>query len=230
MIKKFCMVGIIVGCIILSGCTVKTKNGELYINTDERETKTYHFVEKNLLDKETFLADIEIGNVEMGLSNRYLYDVTIVVRYNKEESPKAPKIEDLGDTIMFSVPVGDIHGTIGDTFKNLNFEMNIGNAKLFLNSGSFENLDVDINIGNVEVFLPEEGEGTANIKVNTGAAKIIVNKDTGYILHYTIGIGAVSIDSEKDMIGEGTYRINPEKDVKYEIWIDVGTGHIEVIE
>lgn len=230
MIKKFCMVGIIVGCVILSGCTIKTKDGELYINTDERETKTYHFVEENLLDRETFLADIEIGNVEMRLSNGSLYDITTIVKYRKGESPEAPKIEDLGDTIMFSVPVGDIHGTIGDTFKNLNFEMNIGNAKLFLNSGSFENLDVDINIGNVEVFLPEEGEGTANIKVNTGAAKIVVNKDTGYILHCAIGIGTISINSEKNVIGEGTYRINPEKDVTYEIWIDVGTGHIEVIE
>lgn len=231
MIKKICIVGLVICCVILSGCTIRTKNGDLYINVDDRrETKTYHSIEKQLLDKDTFWIEIDIGDVDIGLSSESLYDLSTIVKYRKGDSPKAPKIDVLRDKIRFSVDVGKISGTIAESFNAVKLEMGVGDAELFLSSGSFENIDVDIGIGNVDVFLPEKGEGTVIVEVGTGNVKIVVSKNIGYLLHYDMGIGAFSINVENSMIEKGTVRINPEKEVTYEIWVEIGIGHIEVSE
>ena len=195
---------------------------------DKMETKTYHSVENQLPDKDTFWMEIDVGKVDLGLSSESLYDLTTVVEYRKGDSPKAPKIDDLGDKIRFSLDSGEISGTIADVFNKVVLEMDVGNAELFLSSGNFESIDVDIGVGDVDVFLPEKGGGTVKVEVGTGNARIVVSKNTGYLLHYNVDIGAISATVENSMIEKGTIRINPEMDTTYEIWVEVGIGHIEV--
>ncbi len=229
MMKKICIVGLVICCVILSGCTIRTKNGDLYINVDDRkETKTYHSVEKQLLDKDTFWIEIDVGDVDIDLSSESLYDLTTIVKYRRGDSPKAPKIDDLGDKIRFSVDVGEISGTIAESFDAVKLEMDVGDAELFLSSGSFENIDIDIRVGNVDVSLPEKGEGTVIVEMGTGNVKIVISKNTGYLLHYDVGIGGFFIDAENSTMEKGTVRINPEKEIAYEIWVEVGIGRIEV--
>ena len=228
--KNIWIAGIVIGCIVLSGCTVKTKNGAIYLGSETMEIETYQNTEKNLQDKEMISFDVEVGDIDIKLSNDTLYDLTTIIKHHRGDYIKPPKIENTDDTVKYSVTVGEIRGSIADSFKNFKLKLNVGNANLSLNSGNFEKMDIDLEVGNVVLHLPENGKGTVRINVDTGAVKLFINRDAGYILHYSIGMGAIEIKAEKTLMEEGTYRINPDKDVQYEIWIDIGPGHIEVIE
>ncbi|MEA1994048.1 MAG: DUF4097 family beta strand repeat-containing protein [Euryarchaeota archaeon] len=228
MLKKLSVICILLSSMMLSGCTVRTEDGELYINTDEGETEIYHFMEEQALAKEKFHASVGVGDVDIAVSDSSLYDITTIVRDEKNNSSEIPKINEMGNTVEFSAPVGDIDGTISSTFDTVKFEMGIGDAKFLLNSGRFKKIDISVDIGSLKLFLPREGNGKVEIEVDTGNVEIILDKDAGYILHYDIDIGAVSIDAENAMIKKNTYRIRPEKDVAYEIWVSVDIGGIEV--
>ncbi len=230
MMKKTWLVLLVIGCVVLSGCTVRVKDGELYINAEAgKETKTYHFVEDTILDRENFDASINVGEIDLVMSNNTLYNITAVVKYEKEEEPESPTIADLGDTVRFNASVGDITGTIADTFDTLEIDMNVGEVDLSLHSANFKRIDVSVGVGDVMIHLPEKGSGTARIKVGTGSAEIVTSKSIGYLIHCNTTIGAISVDAENIETKRGTYRVNPEKDITYEVWIDVGTGSIEVI-
>lgn len=229
MLKKVNVMCIILLLITLSGCTVRTENGELYIDTAEGKTKTYRFLEEKIEEKEKFRASLDVGSLDLTVSDESLYDITAIVRDEKNESSEIPKIKETENTVEFSAPVGDIDGTVSRSFETLDVEMGIGDLKLLLNSGRFKRIDVSVDIGNLKLFLPREGSGKVELDTDTGNVEIVVDKDAGYLLHYNIDIGAVSIDTENTMIEKNTYRVHPDEDLRYEIWVNVDIGGIEVI-
>lgn len=231
MTKKTLLVLLVLGCVVLSGCTMKVKDGELYINTGiAKNTEIYHSVENTMLDREIFDASINIGEVDLTVSNNSLYNITTIVRYEEGKEPEPPRIMDLKNTVQFNVSVGDITGTIADTFDTLEIDMNVGEVDLSLQSANFKRIDVSVGVGDVTVHLPEKGSGTARIEVGTGTAEVVTSKNAGYLIHCNTTIGAISVDTESIEIERGTYRVNPGKEIAYEIWVwvDVGTGSIEV--
>jgi hypothetical protein len=231
MMKKICIVGVVICCVVLSGCTVRTKEGEMYIDVDEKwEKETYHFAEKEIEEREKFSLDANVGEIDLGVSDETLYDLTAIVRYEKDESPQPPEITDKGDVLQISAGSADLSGTVADAFNALEVELNVGEIDLSLQSGRFERVDVDLGVGEVKMYLPETGEGTIHLYVDTGDVNLVISGGRGYLLHYDIDIGSLSLDVDNTKIEKGTYRINPDREIAYEIWVSVDIGAIEVIE
>jgi len=113
---------------------------------------------------------------------------------------------------------------VGASDATLNFENNITVNKINLESGA-SSVTMNFNEGSLPSVL--------NVKVGAGKTLIVLPENAGINVEYTVGVGSLKIEGERDVNGLGAKGKFVSKTVSshgnINITLDIGVGECEII-
>lgn len=113
---------------------------------------------------------------------------------------------------------------VGASDATLNFENNISVNKINLESGA-SSVTMNFNEGSLPSVL--------NVKVGAGKTLIVLPENAGINVEYSVGVGSLKIEGERDINGLGakgkfiSKTVNPNGNTN--ITLDIGVGECEVL-